>query len=289
MEVLENAFLKVSVSAKGAELISIVNKEDGTEHIWQGNPDFWGYHAPHLFPIVGGLQNDSFLFNEKSYVLKRHGFARTSTFRKIEAAPQQAIFRLRFDEETLKVYPFKFEFQVIYHLKGRQLDILYKVINMDAGDIYFSVGAHPAFNVPMQVGETFEDYSLIFEGQNEALFTHQLSDSGLFNGKTVAVPLQNQQLDLNYNLFQKDALVFKHIEAKAVTLKSRKSNKLLRVAYPHFEHLGIWTKENAPFLCIEPWLGIADSEGEPKDFSVKEGIQKLKHGHVFETVFSVSL
>lgn len=289
MVVLENSFVKATLSAKGAELISLIDKQDGTEFIWHGDPKFWGYHAPHLFPIVGGLKNDSLLVNGNSYSLKRHGFARTASFRKIEAALQQAIFRLRFDEETLKSYPYKFEFQVIYHLKGRTLEILYKVINMDTGDIYFSVGAHPAFNVPMVSGEKFEDYSISFDGQKEELFTHQLSDDGLFNGETAAVPLKNSQLDLDYNLFKKDALVFKHIEAKSVTLKSNKSSKFIKLEYPHFEYLGIWTKENAPFVCIEPWLGIADSEGEQKDFTQKEGIQKLRHGHVFETVFCISI
>src|SRR6476659_8325590 len=140
---LENEELKVVLSAKGAELISLVDKKDQTEYIWKGDEKIWNYHAPNLFPIVGGLKDDTLWVDGKSYSMKRHGFARTSHFRKIEAAPQQAIFRLRYDEETLKSYPYKFEFQVIYHLKGRKLEILYKVINMDDKTVYFSIGAHP--------------------------------------------------------------------------------------------------------------------------------------------------
>lgn len=289
MVILENAFIKATISPFGAELISLIDKQDSTEFIWQGDPEFWGYHAPHLFPIVGGLKDDTFRVDEKSYNLKRHGFARTANFRKIEATPHQASFRLRFDDQTLKIYPYKFEFQVIYHLKGRTLEILYKVINMDTGDIYFSVGAHPAFNLPMVAGESFKDYSIFFDGQKEDLLTYHLSENGLFIGEQTAVSLNDSKLDLDYSLFKNDALVFKHIQSKAVTLKSNISEKFVKVEYPHFEYLGIWTKKHAPFVCIEPWLGIADSEGEQKDFTKKEGIQKLKHGHVFETVFCISI
>ena len=288
MITLENDDLKVVLSAQGAELISLVDKNDQTEYIWKGDESIWAYHAPNLFPIVGGLKDDTLWVDEKAYSMKRHGFARTAHFRRIESAPKQAIFRLRYDEETLKSYPYKFEFQVIYHLKGRKLEILYKVINMDDKSIYFSVGAHPAFNVPFTKGESFEDYSLEFQYEDE-LIARQLSEKGLFNGETAIIPTKQQELELNKSLFEKDALVFKNIKSRVVTLKSKFSNKTVKVEFPHFNYLGLWSKENAPFICIEPWLGCADSEGESTDIKHKEAIQKVEHGHVFETEFYISV
>lgn len=288
MVVLENDELKVTISSKGAELVSLIDKKGHTEYIWQTVPEIWGYHAPNLFPIVGGLKDDTLLVDGQKYTMKRHGFVRTSSFRRIEAAPNHAQFRLRYDEETLKSYPYKFEFQVIYHLTGRKLRVMYKVINMDDKTVYFSVGAHPAFNVPFNKDENFEDYKLEFQYDDE-LITHQLSENGLFNGKTVKVPTENQELSLNKSLFEKDALVFKNLKSRTVTLKSKFSNKSLKVSFPHFNYLGIWSKNDAPFVCIEPWLGCADSEGELKDIKQKEAIQQVEHGHVFETEFSITV
>lgn len=288
MVVLQNDELSVTLSAKGAELISIIDKKDQTEYIWQGNPEFWAYHAPHLFPIVGGLIQDQLSVDGNQYPMNRHGFARTSTFRRIESAPQQAIFEFRYSEETLATYPYKFEFQVIYFLVGRSLKVVYKVINLDSRDIYFSVGGHPGFNVPLDSETRFEDYYIEFQNQEE-LKSHQLSDKGLFNGETIPITTNNKQLKLSYNLFEKDALVFKNLQSRSVILKSDKSAKQVKVDFPHFNYLGLWTKGNAPFICIEPWLGCADTDGNPTDISKKEAIQYLKHGHVFETEFTVTV
>ncbi|HET8827740.1 MAG TPA: aldose 1-epimerase family protein, partial [Pelobium sp.] len=267
---------------------SIVNKSNGTEYIWQANPDVWPFHAPNLFPVVGGLKDNTLNVDGKQYPLGRHGFARHVTYRRIESAPLQAIFEYRYDEETLKAYPYKFEFQVIYHLEEKALRVSYKVINMDAGDIYFSVGAHPAFNVPFNEGEKFEDYYIEFSAEEE-LHTYQSGSDGLLSGKTNLVDTQQNRLFLSRDLFVNDALIFKNIKSRSVILKSTKSDQQVKVSYPNFNVLGIWTKGNAPFICIEPWLGVSDTTGEAKDISEKEGIQKLEKGHVFETDYTIEI
>lgn len=288
MIILENDEIKVSLSSTGAELMSIIDKADQTEYIWQGNPDYWAFHAPHLFPVVGALNQDTLLVDGNKYPLSRHGFARTSTFRRIESAPHQAIFELRYNQETLNSYPYKFEFQVIYFLVNRSLKVVFKVINLDEKDIYFSVGSHPGFNVPFSKNENFDDYYIEFQKQ-EDLKSHQLSDHGLFNEETIAVPTPNKHLPLSYDLFVKDALVFKSLQSKSVILKSKNSTKQVKIDFPHFNYLGLWSKNNAPFVCIEPWLGCADTEGKPMDISRKEAIQHLEHGHVFETDFTITV
>ncbi|HTN21411.1 MAG TPA: aldose 1-epimerase family protein [Pelobium sp.] len=288
MVILENDFLKVTISSKGAEIHSIINKADNTEYMWQANPDVWAFHAPNLFPIVGGLKDNTLNVNGQAYTLNRHGFARHVVYRRIESTPVHAIFEYRYDEETLKVYPYKFEFQVIYYLEGKRLRVSYKVINMDAGNIYFSVGAHPAFNVPFTAGESFEDYYLEFAAA-ETLITHQSGSDGLLSGNTNMVATQGNRLPLSRALFVNDALIFKNIKSRAVTLKSSKSDKQVKVSYPNFDFLGIWTKGDAPFICIEPWLGVSDTAGEAKDISQKEGIQELEKGHVFETDYCIEV
>ncbi|TAH01810.1 MAG: aldose 1-epimerase family protein [Sphingobacteriales bacterium] len=288
MVTLENEYLKVNVNAFGAQLSSIIDKNDGLEHIWQGNPNVWAYHAPNLFPVVGGCINDSILVDGQTYPIKRHGFARNSAFKKIESSPSHAQFALRFNEETLKAFPYKFEFQVVYHLDKNQLRIMYKVINLDDKTIYFSVGAHPAFNVPFNYNEKYEDYYVEFE-QDENPPAHLLSANGFFNGETKNINIENNKLFLKPELFNADALVFKNLTSRKVTLKSTQHQKTIKVEFPHFNYLGLWAKPGASFLCIEPWLGCADTEGVQIEFSKKEAIQEVAHGHVFETEFCVKI
>lgn len=284
---LENEFLKVDISLLGAQLSSIIGKNDGTEYIWQANPEIWPYHAPNLFPIVGGCIKDQILIDGQSYPMKRHGFARTSTFKKIESSPTHAQLSLRFTDETLKSYPYLFEFQVVYHLEKNCLRIMYKVINLDDKSIYFSVGAHPAFNLPFHSNELYTDYYLEFE-KEEFLPTHLLSKEGFFTGETQEVNFEANKLFLSPDLFKNDALIFKNISSKTVKIKSPKHQKEIVISYPHFNYLGLWAKYGAPFICVEPWLGCADSL-QQTEFSDKEGMQKVEKGHVFETEYFIKI
>ncbi|RVU00031.1 aldose 1-epimerase family protein [Mucilaginibacter limnophilus] len=288
MTVIENEYLRVTIRQQGAELTSIQNKTTGIEHLWQADASVWAWHAPTLFPVVGGLVNDELLVQGQAYKLPRHGFARNSTFILDENSRQQATFSLPYSNKTLEVYPYKFDFQIIYTLIDNALRVTYKVINLDDKTIYFSVGGHPAFNVPFHAGEQYEDYYLEFETE-EPLVTNLLSSAGYFTGETAPVSLEGKKLRLSADLFSRDALVFKNIRSKLVTIKSDKHGESLSVEYPHFEHLGIWAKQGAPFLCIEPWLGYADAKGGNADISQKEAIHSLKHGHTFEAAYYISV
>lgn len=288
MTVIENEYLKVSIRNQGAELTSVVNKETGIEHLWQGDPNIWGWHAPNLFPIVGGLINNELLVDGKLYPMQRHGFARPTEFRLAEHKRDCAVFSLAYSADTLTAYPFKFNFQVKYDLIDNSLRITYKVINLDNKNIYFSVGGHPAFNVPFRDGERYEDYYLEFEVA-EKLETYLLSPAGHFTGQTEAVATKGTKLPLTRDLFAKDALVFKNLQSRLITIKSDSHNLSLGVEFPHFNYLGIWAKPGADFVCIEPWLGCADTEGQPKDIKEKEGIIKLEQGHVFEAPYFITI
>lgn len=286
MATLVNDFLKVEIRTKGAELISVYHKEYEIEHIWQGDAEIWGWHAPNLFPVVGGCMNDQLQVDGKYFQMQRHGFARHSEFKLIENSDLHAKFSLRYNEATLAVYPYHFEFQVLYDLFEEELRMTYKVINLDEKTIHFSVGGHPAFNAPFYPGEKQEDYFLEFE-KEERLYTHNLSSAGYFTGRTQEVFTEGNRLALTPGLFDQDALVFKNLTSTQVSLKSRNHGKYITVKFPQFAYLGIWAKPGADFVCIEPWLGCADSEGESKDIKQKEAIQQVEHGHVFEAQFNL--
>lgn len=288
MTIIENDYLKVAISPKGAQLSSLYNKAAQIEHMWQANESIWPWHAPNLFPIVGGLVNNQLHVDGATYSLPRHGFARQTEFELLEASQTHVVFSLAANEQTTAVYPYQFAFQVLYDLIDNALRVTYKVINLDNKPIYFSVGGHPAFNVPFNNMGSYEDYYLEFEN-SEKLETHLLNTEGYFSGETHPVELNGQNLPLTRHLFDADALVFKNIQSKVVTIKSTQHEHTLKVEYPYFKHLGVWAKPGADFVCIEPWLGYADAAGASVDISQKPAIQKVDKGHVFEAPYYISI
>lgn len=283
---LSNNFLSVSIRPQGAELTSIIHKPTETEHLWQGNPSTWGWHAPNLFPVVGGCLNNQILVDGVAYLMGRHGFARQSVFALVEQTETRVRFALTDSDETKKTYPYRFVFEVEYALTDNALSVTYRVRNTDDKPVFFSVGAHPAFNVPFGEGENYEDYWLEFE-QDEPLITHLLSKDGYFTGETQPVPMQGNHLPLTKNLFDRDALVLKELRSRSVSIRSKNHDRAVTVAFDGFPYLGLWAKPGAPFVCIEPWLGCADSVGEPVDFSQREAIQQVYVGGIFEATFRI--
>lgn len=279
---LRNNFCTVSINTKGAELFSFQNIKTNTEFIWGGNPEFWGKHSPVLFPIVGALRNDSYQYNGETYHLSRHGFARDFEFEVIQSNSDFASFLLKSDTETLAKYPFEFEFQMDYQLNAKKLTITYVVRNKSDVQLPFSLGAHPAFALP----NGLENYSLELE-QQEVLITHEI-ENNLFSGKTRKISLQNKQLPLSYSLFEKDALVFKTIESKKIRLKDNQ-HSVLEIDFKDFSSLGIWTVQNAPFICLEPWIGFADDATSNGNLFEKQNSQILEPNAVFRASFSISI
>src|SRR6201994_4804216 len=195
MTIIENEFLKVTIRNQGAEMTSIYNKVSGVEHLWQADPNIWPWHAPNLFPVVGGLINNELLVDGKTYKRERNVFTRQSELLLIESNEVSARFSLPYSDHTLEVYPYKFDFQVYYDLIENALRVTYKVLNHEHDTIYFSVGGHPAFNVPFNTGESYEDYYIEFEN-DEKLETHLLNSDGFFSGETHPVQTPNKKLYL---------------------------------------------------------------------------------------------
>jgi galactose mutarotase-like enzyme len=269
---ISNGTLTATINTLGAELISLV--KNNKNYIWNIDETYWNKTSPVLFPIVGRLKNDSYTFNGKTYQLPRHGFARNMEFTFDKKSDSQVIFELNETEETKAIYPFSFKLLMAYTLMENELVIEYFVRNQSDEVLPFSIGAHPAF----AISDKLENYSLQFNA-TDTFETHHLENES-FIGKTTLVDTKNNAIALNYALFEKDALVFKSLKSNEVILKNN-DKAILKVNYDHFPYLGIWTKQNAPFLCIEPWCGLADSTNHNGNLEEKEGINHLPAGEDF--------
>jgi galactose mutarotase-like enzyme len=278
---LLNSNLTAQINPLGAELFSLKDKQN-SDYIWEGNPIYWGKHSPILFPIVGTLKNNSYQYKGIEYHLSRHGFARDMEFEIIEKSNNSATFSLVSSEKTRKVYPFDFELQVTYTLFNNSLNIEYKVINTSKSKMPFSIGAHPAFALP----GNFEDYSLEFDQEDP--LEYYLLKNDLVSNTTRKLVLDDKTLDLDYALFENDALIFKSLQSNSLTILNY-SKPLVRITFNRFPNLGIWTKNNAPFICIEPWYGYSDTEENFGNLFEKEGIQVLIENEVFKSKFSVEI
>lgn len=285
---LENKKIKIEVDTQGAQLQKLILKKDDKNYLWHGNSEFWGRKAPVLFPIVGRLKENQYIYQNQEYKMTQHGFARDNEFELIDQGKNYLTYILKENEKTLKKYPFKFRLKIKYTIDRKSLSVTYKVINQDSKEMYFSIGAHPAFYWPLEDGEKKEDYYLEFEKKENA--DKYLLDSGLLNNKKEKVLSNSKFLELQPDIFKNDALVFKDLKSEKVTLKSKKSEREVQIKFKNFPYLGIWSQSaEAPFICIEPWQGIADSIDSSGKIEEKEGINKLKPEEEFECTHIITI
>lgn len=288
MPVISNEFLEVNIIEKGAELTSIINKNTGLEYMWNADPAFWAKTSPVLFPIVGMLKNDTYYYEGKSYHLARHGFARETKFTIAAREADSITFTLSNTASTIEVYPFHFRFDITYKVINDTLSVTYKITNTGNVKLFFSVGGHPAFKIPLTGGTAYTDYYLQFDKKENAS-RWPISKEGLIGTEPEPLLENTDRIPLSKELFLQDALVFKNLKSSKVSLKSSATSHGLLFDYTGFPFLGIWAAKNADFVCIEPWCGIADSVSTDQQFINKEGINKLDAGDVFERSWSVTL
>lgn len=284
MITLENNDIKVSIKETGAELASLYSKKSQLDFLWNADEKHWPRHSPVLFPIVGGLIEDTFIYKGQKYSLAKHGFARDTKFELESNTETEAVYVLKDSEETLKQYPFHFELRHKYKVEGAAVSLTYEVKNTGEEKMFFSIGAHPAFNVPFVEGSTFEDYYLEFEKTEN-------SDQWTLNGNLLVAPrpyFQNQKtLPLKAELFYDDAVIFKDLKSEYFDIKTDKTPHFVRYTFKGFPYMGIWNAKDAPFVCIEPWCGIPDSENHDQNIETKEGIISLEPGETFSRTWSM--
>jgi galactose mutarotase-like enzyme len=199
-----------------------------------------------------------------------------------------ATLTLTDSEQTLQSFPFPFRLDVVYSLDANSLHVTYKVSNTGTDNMYFSVGGHPAFKVPVDKKLDYHDYYFEFD-QTEDAYRWLISSQGLINPVTVPFLINSNVLHVSRELFRDDALVFKYLNSQKVKLKSDRSKHGVEVSFPGFPFLGLWAAPNADFVCIEPWCGIADSTTSNQEFINKEGINLLTPSEIFQRTWSVKV
>jgi len=286
---ISNSHLQVSVLSKGTEISSIKSKKTGVEYMWNADSNIWNSHAPVLFPIIGSLKNNECNINGKTYKIPKHGFIRNNEALILTNRTDEELnFQLDYSEQSLGMFPYKFRFNISFQLQGHKLIVSHRVENLDSKEMFFSLGAHPGFKCPLNEGESYDDYYLEFEMEENAV-TSLLSSDGLITDQTKQILSDTNKLPLSPELFNNDALIFKALKSQQVSLKSHKSNQCITVDFSDFDYLGIWAKPNAPFICIEPWLGIADHENSEGDFLKKDGLIPLPESQVFTAQYSIEI
>lgn len=285
---IENDALSVVISSHGGELQSIITKGNGTEQLWQGDPEVWNERAPNLFPICGRLPDQRYIWQGNEYQMGLHGFASSSEMEVISHDRNRASFRLTENEDTLSHYPFRFRYEITYTLDDRRVLVEYLIENRSDGILPFSFGAHPGFRLPVDDSEAFEDYLLRFSSPSspsQLCFT----DQGLLKGirpivleNGTDIPLRHEDFDLCDSLFLTGM-------PHTVSLISRKTGRFVRVTYPDFPYLGFWQTPNrkAHYLCIEPWHGTPSRCCVTEDFSVKSDMIKLASGEIYTAYYSM--
>lgn len=285
MNILENDSLKVAIKNHGAELCSVYHKQTQLEYLWQAGKE-WPKHSPVLFPIVGQLKQNNYHHQQKNFVMERHGFARNLAFTVAEVQADNIRLTLKEQDATLAVYPFYFRFDITYQLHQNTLKVVFDVVNTGQDTMPFSVGAHPAFNVPLLKGENYNDYFLQF---NKPEYSGRwLLQNGLLDSEVEFFKSSNQ-LPLTKELFNNDALVFKHLKSDRIELRSKNHNHGVAVNFPGFPYMRIWAASGADFVCIEPWHGIADSIHSNGNILEKEGIILLHPDENFNTTYTIEV
>lgn len=269
---LKNDNLLIEVDELGAQLTKIFNLKNKQQYLWSGDSQFWGRISPVLFPIVGKLKDDTYTYQGKMYQLTQHGFARDSQFVLTEKKENQLTLTLTSNEMTYEKYPFHFELQCCFELIDTTIKVSYTITNKDTKEMYYSIGAHPAFSTAREPFDVFEDYMIEFEA-NSVIGQYHLQPPYVVP-KVEKISIE--RLPLRDDLFVQDTLIYQVVEGKnsvSVVHKSRRDG--IRLTYGDCEFLGIWTVKNAPFICIEPWQGIADTIDTVGELMQKFGIRQL--------------
>ena len=285
---ISNQLIRIRVAARGAELKELFHLTHQLSYLWSGDPSFWGKTSPVLFPIVGTLKNNQYSWQNKTYSLPRHGFAREKNFKLISQSSDTLLFQLREDAETLELYPFPFQLSIRYQLDEASLQVIYLVENSGTSPLLFSLGAHPAFALPIEPTLSYADYYLEFsEPENAPIYP--LTADGLIVPEPKPFFDQTRQLALHPELFYGDALVFKNLQSNKITLATHTGKRALDFNFPNTPYFGIWSARNAQFICLEPWHGIADHATASGKLEEKEGICTLLPGAEFSTKWTVTL
>lgn len=289
---IKNEQLEVAVSSKGGELQSI-RTADGCEYLWQGDEKYWGDRALNLFPYIARLTDGKYTLDGKTYEMSIHGFANSSELSVETAEESRIVFRLDENEETLSCYPYAFTYRIVYALEGNRLVVTFQVDNKEDKTMYFGIGGHPGFMVPLQKELQFEDYYLEFSGENmsPAPVRVGFTEKCFLDGQDKPYALTDgTKIPMAHNLFDDDAIVLTDM-AKTVELKSDKGERSVKVTYPEMDYLGIWhmPHTDAPYVCIEPWSSLPSRQDVVEDLAAQPGLVHLEAKGSYENKWWIEI
>ena len=270
---IKNEKALVSVDEHASEIHSFCDVTTDNEYMWQGDPKFWAGRNPTLFPMVGSTWDKKLHINGKEYVTGNHGFTRHSDFTCIEHTDNTIVMELKDNEETFKEYPFHFTMHITYTLEGKTLKVSYDITNENDCDMPFNFGLHPAFNCPLHEGESQKDYKLVFSNIEEC-------PKGITSKDGYSIELDRETLE--------KTIIYHNPKSSYITLTNGEHG--VRVDVVGYEWLAFWSaKNNAPFVCIEPWHSHGDFEKNDVPFEKREGTLSLSPDRIFTTAYAVTI
>lgn len=285
---IDNGTLKLTIARKGAEMTSVVCA--GVERMWCADPEVWGRHAPLLFPFIGRLRDGSYELEGRAMTAPRHGFCRDRDFEVVEVSANSTTLRTREDEESLKSYPFPFQLDVRYRLEENSVEKTLIVENAGDRALPFEIGGHEAYSTALAPNETMADWHVRFEG-TESLSMFGMDDEGILTLPKTELPLYDGCLEKTPEQLGIDTVVVENVPGRKATLECEKTGRGVRIEFPDFPYLGIWTKptgSDALFLCIEPWSALPDAHFSPRELSLKPGVISLAPGETKELSYRMT-
>jgi galactose mutarotase-like enzyme len=282
---ISNEFLTVTISSQGAEMMSIQHK-NGLEYLWQADPIYWSDRAIHIFPYVARLTNGSYIYQNKTYQLPIHGFVPNAPFTGVKQNDSSIVFTLNNPESYVDSYPFLFDFSITYTLDCETIHVQYHIHNKDTKTMFFGLGGHPGFRVPLEDGLSFEDYQLSFPPCNPKRV--EFTPACFITEKKEVFPLYEQTLPLSHQLFDEDAIVLTDVP-HSVTLSSPKGKHGITLIAPDFRYFGFWhtPRTDAPFLCMEPWSSLPAKQDIITDIEKQNDLLSLPPQETFTTLWSL--
>ena len=285
--ILKNDFLEVKINSFGSELTGIKDLKTNEEYVWQKDAKFWAKSSPVLFPFVGALKDNKYSYKGKVYDFpKKHGFARDYEHKVAKQGDNFIEFVFSSNEETKKLYPFDFNFYMKYILEERTLKLEYRVENLGNEDMYFSLGAHPAFTAPLKDGMDYSDYYIEFEKAEDGN-AKVLNGALIANGKTENI-FSGNIMKLSKDRFINDAIIFE-TNSKVAYLKNTKNKRTLKFKYDGFRYIAFWNVPGAEYVCFEPWNGISDYDNCSGKLEEKVGIEKIRAKETYTRAIEITI
>lgn len=277
---IENEQLEVAVNPIGAELFNVRSKHSGREYLWQGDPRFWADRAPIMFPVVVRFKHDGFNYEDKFYSHPKLGLAFGRLFEVLPSKTDNEVsFILRSDAETLKRFPFPFEFEVSFLLEGNRLVNEFIVRNTGDKKMYYELGGHPGFSFPLSDTVSREDIEFVFSEKMSV--DRPIVSNNLIHAGRVPFLDGESRLGLGDERVPNGGMFLENCSSKVIGLAIKGEEPFVSLDLGDFPHVNLWSPPEPAgraYACIEPLVGHHDMHDSPMDITEKKSILTLEAG-----------